>query len=196
MSSKLPKEAFVYYATLGSGRSFAQVADRYGVSKALVAKRAKEEDWASQLEEVEQAEVNTTKELHSLALDQRGELYRAISEVMTPSRIKAVLAALLRKAIENGDVACAKVVLDRTLGKVRESAIPANTLAIEGGLHGTSDVRRVANLLLEALAEGRITPEEAQKAASVVESARKAVETEDLEIRLEELELKLKESRR
>ena len=40
MSRKIPTDAFAYYLALGPGRSYAQVAEHFGVSKTAVANAA------------------------------------------------------------------------------------------------------------------------------------------------------------
>ncbi len=65
---------------------------------------------------------------------------------------------------------------------------PQRKLDLPGSLATAADVATAANALLRALAAGDITPQDAQRVASVLELARRAVETEDLERRIVELE--------
>ena len=51
---KIPADAFDHYFSLGPGRSYQQVADRYGVSKRAVTAMAKRENWQARLAAVEQ----------------------------------------------------------------------------------------------------------------------------------------------
>ena len=81
------------------------------------------------------------------------------------------------------------------LGKIRSEPLQAGTISIPDGLETASDVRAAANALLQALTKGLLAPEDALKAASIVESARKSVETEDLEERLLKLEEDIKGNR-
>ena len=53
MTRKIPPEAFHFYAEMGVERSYQAVADHYHVSKVAVTKRAKKENWQSQLLELE-----------------------------------------------------------------------------------------------------------------------------------------------
>ena len=50
---KIPSDAFDYYFSLGPGRSYQQVADRYGVTKRAVTALAKRESWQARLADVE-----------------------------------------------------------------------------------------------------------------------------------------------
>ncbi len=51
---KIPTDAFDHYFSLGPGRSYQQVADRYGVTKRAVTALAKRESWQARLAEVEE----------------------------------------------------------------------------------------------------------------------------------------------
>ena len=51
MRRKLPPEAFAFYLSLGPARSYAAVADQFGVSKRAVTKLAARENWPVKLEE-------------------------------------------------------------------------------------------------------------------------------------------------
>jgi hypothetical protein len=50
---KIPTDAFDFYFSLGPGRSYQSVADRYGVSKRAVTSLAKREDWQRRLLAIE-----------------------------------------------------------------------------------------------------------------------------------------------
>ena len=53
MAGQIPPEAFDHYLSLGSSRSYAQVADKYQVSKQAVVKRANKEGWQERLAAIE-----------------------------------------------------------------------------------------------------------------------------------------------
>lgn len=53
MRNKIPPEAFDHYVSLGTGRSYAAVATRYGVSLRGITKRAIRESWQARLAQVE-----------------------------------------------------------------------------------------------------------------------------------------------
>ena len=50
---KIPTDAFDFYFSLGPGRSYQAVADRYSVSKRAVTNLAKREDWQQRLLSIE-----------------------------------------------------------------------------------------------------------------------------------------------
>ena len=60
VTNKLPDDCFDYYMSLGEARSYQAVADRYGVSKRAVSKRASKEGWQARLGSLQsQARVRT-----------------------------------------------------------------------------------------------------------------------------------------
>ena len=53
MARKIPVEAFEFYVAIGPARNYQTVADKYGVSKRSVVKRATAESWQARLAEIE-----------------------------------------------------------------------------------------------------------------------------------------------
>ena len=53
MVRRIPPDAFDFYVNLGQARSYATVAEKFGVSKRAVQKRADKEDWSERLEKIE-----------------------------------------------------------------------------------------------------------------------------------------------
>jgi hypothetical protein len=204
MSGNLPVDAFAYYVALGDARSYAAVADNYGVSKTTVANRATEEDWQGRLEAIEEGvrrnlDASAVDALVTAQADQlrsQGALHAAIRDVMSPDRMRGLVTSMLKSAVQKDNMTAAKLLLERVLGRPRSEPLPADALTLPEGLRTAADVRAVANVILRAVADGSITPEDAQRTAAVVEAARKAVETEDLEQRLLELERRAKKERR
>lgn len=124
-------------------------------------------------------------------LQQLAEYKRVVREAVTPSQLIAVLRKLLEKA-KKGDAFAAKILLDRTLGKV--TAAPAGTemAAVElPTMANTADVVAASNCILQALGEGRLTPDAAAKYGVIVELTRRSLETYDLAARLAVLEKEL-----
>jgi len=123
-----------------------------------------------------------------LSAEQRAVAYAAIRDTLTPDRIKIIVASLLKAVIERQDVAAAKLLLDRLLGKPRSESAQPVAMDLPEGLATTSEIAVAAHTLLRAMAAGEIAPEDAQRGAMVVDTARKAVETEELAKRIAELE--------
>jgi hypothetical protein len=134
-------------------------------------------------------------ELDLAAVSRLTELQRALHDVMTPRRMKALVAALYKSAVQKDSVPAARFLIERLLGKPRVEPLTSLALDIPDGLQEAKDVRVAANALLQGILEGRLSPEDAQKAAAVVETARRSIETEDLEQRLAEIEDHVKRER-
>src|SRR5690554_5232521 len=116
------------------------------------------------------------------------ELQAAIGEVATPQRVKVLLATMMKAAIERQDVAAARLVLDRVLGKPRSEPLQDVDLGLPDGLKSADDVAKAANAILQGMAAGAIPPEDAHRLAVVVDLARRSLETQELERRISELE--------
>ena len=111
---KIPTDAFDFYFSLGPGRSYQSVADRYAVSKRAVTNLAKREEWQQRLldieakarEEADKKSPQTLKAVHerqlqSLRLVQR----RAIERLReTPIESAAEAARALAQAIKQENV--------------------------------------------------------------------------------------------
>jgi len=127
---KIPPEAFDVYFSLGPGRSYQAVAERYGVTKRAVTNLAKREDWQRRLveieakarEEADRKSAQTLKavqerQLQSLRLVQR----RAIERLReTPIETAAEAARALAQAIRQENVILGEPG-DRTAVSVEET---------------------------------------------------------------------------
>ena len=102
MSTRIPPDAFDFYFSLGSDRSYKSVADRYGVSKRAITKVAAREGWQqraadleSQVREatdkktVETREQMNSRHLKSLKIIQ-GKALEALRSMPIESAIDAV----------------------------------------------------------------------------------------------------------
>jgi hypothetical protein len=198
--SRLSKEAFEYYVGLGADRSYQAVARHYGTSKRSVATLAKKERWQERLEAlvaaVRSGRVDeTTKaefDVDAKHANRMASMQDALFDMVTPSRMKTIIGSLIVAAVQKGDVGAGRFLVERMLGKVRSEPLPATAIDLPDGLETTGDVRRASNALLQAVADGSISPEDAQKAAVVVEAARKSIETDVLEKRITAIEENIK----
>ena len=91
MSGKIGKDAFGYYVSLGDGKSYARVAEHFGVSKRAVVKAAAREDWTSRLQVIEQesrerADVKMTETMVDIRLRHQKLLRAMSSRVATALR--------------------------------------------------------------------------------------------------------------
>ena len=73
MSGRIGNDAFEFYVSLGPSRSYQAVADRYGVGKRAVTKRAAREEWTERLANIErEARERSDKRLVDTIDDMRG----------------------------------------------------------------------------------------------------------------------------
>jgi hypothetical protein len=95
--------------------------------------------------------------------------------------------ALAQKAVElalKGDVTALKICLER-LVPPRKDAPVSITLPV---VHTTADLPGASQAILQAVADGQLTPSEAQAIAGIVADHRKNLEIGDLEARVAALE--------
>ena len=115
----------------------------------------------------------------------------------TGSRHKATIAAqalldgeseaLTRKCVElalDGDLTALRLCLERIVPPRKDSPIRVELPPMES----PADLPQVTGAILEAVAEGRLTPGEAETLGRVVEGHRRSLETADIETRLAALE--------
>ena len=81
---KIPDDAFDFYFSLGPGRSYQAVADKYAVTKRAITKRATNERWQDQIAELERKAREKSDEHKVDAL-----------QVAHEQHIKALLLALV-----------------------------------------------------------------------------------------------------
>ena len=87
---RLPPEAFETYVSLGPGRSYAKVAEEYGVSKRTVTRAADHENWQERLAAVEaraRAQADEKAAGHAAAGNPQGRL-------IDPEEVASVVAWL------------------------------------------------------------------------------------------------------
>ncbi len=94
---------------------------------------------------------------------------------------------LTRKAIElakDGDLTAIKLCLERICPPRKSRPISIDFPDVSTG-KGVSEAQAV---VVRAVGEGEITPDEGQVLSSILEARRKSIETADIELRLEKLE--------
>ena len=116
------------------------------------------------------------------------EYNQAIQDAITPGALNALMRRLVRFASE-GDMAAAKLVLDRTLGKATAARprFDVGDLGVES-LASIEDVTRTSQEIVRAIVEGRMSPDDGVKLASIVELTRRSIETHELAERIGLLE--------
>ena len=88
MNRKIPEDAFGYYLSLGAGRSYEAVAQKYKVSKKAVTNAAAREEWQKRIEKIEREARERTDQQAVETLEQ------------TNARHLKVLRFIQNKAIE------------------------------------------------------------------------------------------------
>jgi hypothetical protein len=88
------------------------------------------------------------------------------------------------EAAKSGDLAAARIVLDRVAPVRRDSPVRFEFQPIETA----DDASKAMSRLLGAVASGEVTPSEAVEVSRVVDSFVKAFETSELELRVRALE--------
>jgi hypothetical protein len=98
---------------------------------------------------------------------------------------EGVVRAVIEKA-KGGDMTAARIVVDR-IAPMRKGRPINLTLP---NIESADDVAAAMAAIVNAMAEGNITPEEATAAASVLEVRRRAIETMEFDQRIRALEQK------
>ena len=94
-----------------------------------------------------------------------------------------VILALI-KAAKGGDVAAIQLVLERVAPLPRNRPVQFDMPAIETA----ADLGEAMGAILQAAADGELTPDEAVSIASLIETRRRTIETLELEQRIAALE--------
>jgi hypothetical protein len=117
----------------------------------------------------------------------RHRALRALDSIGERGAIEALRTVV--RAAARGDIAAAKILLDRVWrapnGRVVRIDLPTMT--------GSSDLVAAAGAVVDAVATGELTPEEAQAVMAVLDGHRRAVETAELQQRVADLERGMKE---
>ena len=106
-----------------------------------------------------------------------------ISYALMEGNLEEVLATVIERA-KGGDMTACKMVLDKVLPNTKDRPI-----ALEMPL--INDLKDVGNAqaeILQAVANGSITPNEGERVASIIEARRRSIETIELEVRISQLE--------
>ena len=88
--TRLPSDAFARYAAMGAGRSYARLAEDFGVAKRTVVKRATREKWAERLEEFERTVVQRSEERAVETVDSMNERHLKIARAVQGKALEAL----------------------------------------------------------------------------------------------------------
>jgi hypothetical protein len=106
-----------------------------------------------------------------------------LAEKLMEDEAEAVVRAIIAKA-KDGDMTAARIVVER-IAPVRKGR-PINLTLPK--IETADDLAAAMAAIVGAMAEGKITPEEATSVAGVLEVRRRAIETMEFERRLNEIE--------
>lgn len=114
-----------------------------------------------------------------------GEMQAAVRRAVTPEALEQVLARLIESATA-GDVAAARLVLERALGRVPDG--PPGEVLDMPSIADPSGALAAAARLLEATASGEVPAAVAHHLVPLIELARRCAETDELARRVAALE--------
>ena len=101
MSRKIPPdEAFMFYMSLGAGRSYQAVADKYKASKQAVTKLATRENWQTRLAKIERDARERSDQKATETLEQMTERHLRSYKAMQAKALDALRAQPLGTAME------------------------------------------------------------------------------------------------
>ena len=115
----------------------------------------------------------------------KGARHRAT--VVAQSLLDGEAEELTRKCIElalGGDMTALRLCLERLVPPRRDAPVSFTTPVMETA----GDAVSVLGAIVQAVADGEITPAEGATVASLIETFRRTLETEELERRITELE--------
>jgi hypothetical protein len=117
-------------------------------------------------------------------------LQEAVREAITPEALQSVLGKLRDLALDDGDVAAARVLLDRVLGRPRVEENAGASIELPS-VETAAGCSQALSEILKAVSGGEIDPSTAAQLAGLVEAARKGIELVILEERISALEGRL-----
>lgn len=113
MKRKLPTDAFDYYVTLGSHRSYQAVADHFGVSKRTVIRCAARENWIDRLAKIEQESRERGDKRLAETLDEMRERHLRTLRAMNARALAALKQYPLTSGMEAMRAAEIAIKLER-----------------------------------------------------------------------------------
>ena len=130
---KLPPDALSYYVSLGTGRSYAQVADHFGVTKRAVVNLATREHWQKQVEEMERKAREKSNAKAGESLDEMNERHLKIARIVQNKGLEALRQFPLETALQ---------AVRAIEGAVRQERLIKGEPGGEGGASVESIIRR------------------------------------------------------
>lgn len=117
----------------------------------------------------------------------RNKATQAVLALMEGAGEQIVLAVI--RAAQAGDLAAARMVIDRLAPPLRERPVSLPDFPDTDSIDGINQASRI---ILQAAANGELTPGEASTLSTITEARRKALETQELGERIAVLERRLR----
>ena len=99
-NQKIPHDAFDFYFSLGSARSYGPVAERYGVSRRAVTKLAQRERWQERLEKIESEARSSADKKKSETLEAHKERHLQALRLVLGKGIEALRAMAITSPMD------------------------------------------------------------------------------------------------
>jgi hypothetical protein len=100
VTRRLPHDAFSFYMSLGAARSYTAVAEKYGVSKRAVTRRAASEQWQQRAAEMEEQARKKADEKLQEKLEEMHVRHLKLLAVIQGKALEALRNLPLSKAME------------------------------------------------------------------------------------------------
>jgi len=97
---KIPHDAFDYYFSLGTERSYQAVADKYGVSKTAVFNVADKENWANRIADLESKAREASEKKAVESLEQMSDRHIRMCKLIQKKALEALQSMPLTTAME------------------------------------------------------------------------------------------------
>ena len=100
MNRKTPPDAFSFYFSLGTGRSYQAVADHYSVSKRAVSNMAERENWQSRLADLERKARDKADEKALETLDEMNGRHLKVLRFIQSKAIETLKSMPIESAMD------------------------------------------------------------------------------------------------
>jgi hypothetical protein len=186
VTHRIPRDAFVYYLSLGPNRSYEAVAEHFKVSRRGIARLAKRQQWQDRIADIERKAQQSMDQHAQEALEAVNDRHLRTAQVLLRKgleylRERALTQALAVRAIEIG------IKLERDIRGIASDRAAPTTFKLPE-LKSAADIAKAFSALLEAIAAGQVSVDEGSRVGGLLELHRKALETADIEARLRQLE--------
>lgn len=106
-----------------------------------------------------------------------------ITYALIEGNLQEVLETVVERA-KNGDMTACRMILDKVLPNTKDRSVTIDLPPI----NDLDGVGLAQAQILQAVANGNITPNEGERIAAIIEARRRSIETIDLESRISQLE--------